>query len=77
MDEVRFGQAMKALEQHSEMLQRLVDEARARITHPSMEGVVLKSLLISALEDIDYHSMRLIMAAQELRESVDRRSRVR
>lgn len=72
---MKFGQAMKALEEHSAMVQRLVDETRARITHPSMEGIILKSHLINAMEDIDYHSMHLVMAAQELKESVDRRSR--
>ena len=70
---MRFGRSMRSLQEHSEAIQRLVDETRSRITHPTMDGVVLKTYLLNLFEDIDHHSMKLLVAAQELRESVDRR----
>ncbi len=70
---MRFGRSMRSLQEHSEAIQRLVDETRSRITHPTMDGVVLKTYLLNLFEDIDHHSMNLLVAAQELRELVDRR----
>lgn len=73
MDEVQFAAAMRGLKEHADALQLLLDEARSRFTHPAMSGTVMRVAIDGMLQDMEHHTLRLVIAADSLRESVDRR----
>jgi hypothetical protein len=73
VDEVRFGAAMREIEEHASAIELLLMDTRIRSSHPTMLG--LTAFWRGALQDIDHHAVRLTAAARELHELCDRRNR--
>jgi hypothetical protein len=70
MDEMQNRILIRSMTDHVEAIQSLVDESRARITHPSMAGPVLKLMVEYLLSEIDHHSIQLLSDMDQIKQSL-------
>ena len=65
MEEMKLKSCLRSLKEQTDSIQILLYQSQAQITHPTMQGLVLKTYVRTLLDDLEYHSTRMMEIMHE------------